>query len=59
METLYLEDFTIGDLINLARKNLRDMQPGFKVEITDRILEIIGERVEENEGSRTNRRTER
>lgn len=42
-----LEDFSIADLIKIARRNLKDMQPGFKMEITDRILEIIGERLNE------------
>ena len=46
METIYLEDLNISDLIKIARSNLCDMQPDFKMQVVDRILEIIAERVE-------------
>lgn len=46
MKTIYLEDQSLTDLIKIARRNLRDMQPNFKVQVVDRVLEIIAERVE-------------
>lgn len=46
MKTIYLEDLGIADLIKIARNNLRDMQPEFKVQVVDRVLEIVEERIE-------------
>lgn len=44
---LYLEDHSLTDLIKIARQNLTDMQPKWKREVVDRILEIIKERLNE------------
>ena len=51
METIYLEDLNISDLIKIARSNLCDMQPEFKVQVVDRILEIVEERSNEKTDS--------
>ena len=51
MKTIYLEDQSLTDLLKIARSNLRDMQPEFKVQVVDRILEIVEERSNEKTDS--------
>ncbi|GAF98141.1 unnamed protein product [marine sediment metagenome] len=47
MKSIYLEDQSLPDLIKTAGRNLRDMTPQWKVQVTDRVLEIVEERLSE------------
>lgn len=50
-KTIYLEDHSLTDLIKIARSNLKYMIPDWKRLVTDRILEIIEERLNEKADS--------